>query len=222
MRITVIIPTFNEAATIGAVIESAISAGADQIIVSDSQSDDETPTIVERYDCELIQGDRGRGSQLVAGADAATGQVLVFLHADTILAEDCLAQIRELGETAIWGCFEHHIDASGRRFRWLEKGNRWRAKSRNMVYGDQAMWVTREAYQNAGGFPPVPIMEDVMMSKALKKIAAPIVLPGPVTIPDRHWRQKGVVLSTARNWLLVGLFRCGVSADRIEKIYRTF
>ena len=220
LRISVVIPVLNEEQLIGSAIDSAWLAGADEVIVCDGGSTDNTLSAAGRRDCHIVNSATGRGYQLAAGCHVATGDLLVFLHADCQFSDQCLQQIRQLPNEPVWGCFEQRIDREGRRFRWLEKGNRWRARVRKVVYGDQAMWVTRQAYDRAGGFADVPLMEDVLLSDALRKIAAPVVLPGPLTIPSRHWHRKGVVRTTARNWLLFGMFRCGVPADRIAKLYR--
>ena len=240
MFISVIIPTLNESGLIASAIESAQAAGADEIIVCDGGSTDDTRAHAAALGCTVINCQPGRGQQMASGAKQAVGDVLVFLHADSELAEQCLNQIRESRqcqgspecqtEAAVsggtstvcvaWGCFEHSIAAAGAKYRWLERGNLWRARRRKMIYGDQVQWMNRTAYDTVGGFAPIPIMEDVGMSDRLRKLADPIILPGPVTISPRHWQSKGVVWSTIRNWGLYSLYRCGVSAERIQKLYR--
>ena len=169
---------------------------------------------------------------MASGAAHADGDILLFLHADCELAEGCLDQIREIVSEAMdatngkqserhpWGCFMHRIDADGWKFRWLEKGNHWRARKRGLVYGDQALWVHRDTYKQVGGFPDVPLMEDVKVSDRLKKLTKPLVLAGPVTISARHWQRRGVFWTTIRNQVLLAMYRFGFSAERVAELYR--
>lgn len=220
MKISVIIPTLDERDCIRKAVASARDDNADQIVVCDGGSADGTPAIARELGCQVIQSSPGRGQQLAQGATVATGDVLVFLHADSVLTTGCLKQIRQRATDGSWGCFQHQIDASGRRFRWLEKGNSWRARFRGLVYGDQTLWVHRKIYESVGGFAGVPLMEDVRISEALRKTGAPLILPGPVRISARHWLRHGVIRTTLRNQFLMGLYRCGFSPDRISSLYR--
>ncbi len=153
---------------------------------------------------------------------AARGEVLVFLHADARLSRECLNQVQTAirQDAATWGCFRQSIDQSGRRFRWLERGNAWRARVRRIVYGDQGFWMTRQVYEDSGGFPQQSLMEDVVLSDRLRSIGPPRILPGPIHVSSRGWQRRGVVRQTLRNWILFGMFRCGVSSERIAVWYQ--
>ena len=232
MKITVIIPTLDEQDIVPKAIRSAQRGNADQIIVCDGGSKDNTIQVATELNCQVIQSSAGRGKQMASGAAHADGDILLFLHADCELTSGCLDQIRENVSEAMdavngnqperypWGCFMHRIDADGWQFRWLEKGNHWRARKRGLVYGDQALWVHRDTYKQVGGFPDVPLMEDVKVSDRLKKLTKPLVLAGPVTISARHWQRRGVFWTTIRNQVLLAMYRFGLSAERVAELYR--
>lgn len=234
---SVVIPTLNEEASISDAICSAIRSGADQIVVVDGGSSDLTRTIAASFPCDVIEAQGGRGAQLRAGAALATGSVLVFLHADSMLPPAGLQQIaaylkqttpsdatspeqRGRRRVQAWGCFRQRIRAEGRRYRWLERCNAWRARHRQLVYGDQCLWTTRDFYEHVGGFPAWPLMEDVALSDRLSRFARPHLLYGPVTTSARRWQRRGVVRQTAKNWILYSLYRARVSPKLLSAWYR--
>lgn len=221
-RYSVIIPVFNDQHLLADAVESAWQAGADEVVVVDGNSDDQSTGVANQLDCRLLHSQRGRGYQLDCGARAASGDVLIFLHADAALTGDCLIQVGDAiqRDAAVWGCFQQSIDGRGQRFRWLERGNAWRARVRRLVYGDQGIWMTRQAYDDSGGFPQQPLMEDVVLSDRLRAIGPPHILPGPIQVSARGWLRRGVFRQTIRNWTLFGLYRCGVSAERIARWYQ--
>ena len=223
MKFSIIIPTLNEEKLIGSSIEACLKAGGEEIIISDGGSTDRTVEIASRFNSILIDGSPGRGAQLRAAAEAASGDLFVFVHADTLIAPSCLEQIREFSDSIrhknCWGCFRQKIRKPARRFRWLEEGNAWRAAKRGYVYGDQAMWITRDLYHQVGGFSKDPLMEDVIISERLRKISMPAVLPGPVYLTGRHWERRGVVRTTIRNWILFQKYKTGVNPKSIAQKY---
>ena len=225
LSISVIIPTFNEQSSVASAIQSANVAGANEVIVVDGNSTDDTVPVATSMNCRVLTSEPRRGSQQHIGARAATGNVLVFLHADARLSPGSLAQLRSrlsgnVNPQLLWGCYRQKIDARGRLFRWIERGNEWRARARRMVYGDQCFWMRKETYELSGGFPPHPLMEDVAMSDRLRRFGRPVILYGPVTISPRRWQRRGVVRQTIRNWTLFALYRAGISPQRISSWYR--
>ena len=218
--ISVVIPALNEEAVIGRSIQSAVNAGATEIIVSDGGSTDETQQRSREFGAtKVIRSIPGRGIQLNAGALFSSGQYVLFLHADNWLDAKCLEQICDASEPA-WGAFEQQIDSSRRAFRWIEYGNALRVRFRSMAFGDQAIFVRRDIYKREGGFDEIELMEDVALSKKLRRIGKPILLSGPVTISPRRWETHGIVKQTIKNWSLQCGYKIGVSPSRLATWYR--
>ncbi len=223
VNISVIIPAINESPNIAGAIESAWKAGAREVIVSDGGSSDETLEIAESRRCQIAHATQGRGPQQNAGAELASGDVLLFLHADARLGVDCGSQIQtalDQSPDAIAGGFCQQINKPGLRYRWLEKGNAARVHWQKLVYGDQGLFVRTSVFRELGGFPNFPIMEDFELSRMLSKKGSIILLDGPIQIDARRWESNGVFRQTARNWTLASLYRCGVPPQRLAKYYR--
>ncbi|NNE00351.1 MAG: glycosyltransferase family 2 protein [Pirellulaceae bacterium] len=222
--VSIVIPTLNEAGTIGSCVQSALAAGAQEVIVSDGGSNDETERrAAESGATKVIRSLPGRGIQLNAGATFAKGDIVLFLHADNRLGEACLRQICEAdqaGEPIVWGAFRQRIDAPGWVYRMLEFGNALRVTVRRIPFGDQAMFVRRQTYKQEGGFAEVPLMEDVDFSKRFREIAKPTLLHGPVTVSSRRWETSGVLRQTFRNWRIQVAYALGVSPERLQDWYR--
>ncbi|TWU43228.1 Glycosyl transferase family 2 [Novipirellula aureliae] len=219
-QISVVIPTLNEESVVADAVRSAIEAGATEVIVSDGGSRDQTiPNATAAGASKIIRSLPGRGIQLNAGAVFASHEVVLFLHADCRLSEASLLQICESSEV-VWGAFVQQIEAKGLGYRLLEKGNAMRVKYRWLPFGDQAIFVRRATYKEQGGFEEISLMEDLAFSKWMRKIAKPVLLPGPVSMSPRHWEKRGIVRQTAFNLWLQLSYACGVSPDRLAKRYR--
>ncbi len=205
LNVSVIIPAVNEEACVALSVESSWIAGADQVIVVDGGSNDATREQAVWAGAELAESAAGRAIQQNVGARLATGDTLLFLHADSQLGPDCIRQIRHLPSQILpsWGAFRQRIDACGLKFRLLEKGNAYRAARRRMPYGDQAIFMQRSFFDDLGAFPDVPIMEDYLLAKRARRVATPILLPGPVQTSARRWLKNGVLKQTIRNWMFV-------------------
>jgi rSAM/selenodomain-associated transferase 2 len=221
MRISVIIPTINEEALIERAVASSWEAGADEVLVVDGDSSDKTTERARAAGAQVIIGPLGRAVQQNLGAERATGDVLLFLHADNWLAATIGSQLREClqDETILGGAFRQQIDASGRLYRWLEWGNAARVQRRGLAYGDQAIFMRREVFEQLGRFPDVKLMEDLLLMRAFRKRSRPVLLPGPVHVHPRRWQQRGVVRQTLLNWALLGARTVGVSPDRLARFY---
>lgn len=222
MNISVIIPALNEANFIERAIESAWSAGAFEVIVVEGGSQDDTLALANAAGCKLIESKPGRAKQQNAGAELAGGDILLFQHADTRFEEESIYQIRELliDDTIIAGGFRQQIEANGWMFRVLESGNARRVSRRGLPFGDQGIFIRREVFSQLGGFPVVPLMEDLILMKKVRRIAKPRLLPGPIYVSARRWQRHGVVRQTLRNHLLRGLHRCGASPAYLARFYR--
>lgn len=222
LSVSIIIPVLNEEKFVGRAVETASATGAFEVIVVDGGSRDETVAIANNLDCKLVNSEPGRARQQNAGADLAKGDVLLFQHADTLLSEDSVTQIKELlaDENVLAGGFRQQIDAEGWMFRLLEKGNARRISRRGLPFGDQGIFIRRDTFVQLGGFPDVPLMEDVLLMKKVRKLAKPRLLPGPLGVSARRWRRHGVVSQTIRNHLLRAAHCCGVSEEYLARFYR--
>jgi len=222
MQLSIIIPALNEASGIALALERAWALKPHEVIVVDGQSGDGTAVMASSTASRVLSCPAGRARQQNLGAQAAAGDVLLFLHADNWLAADGPRQIEAaLSDPKVgWGAFRQQIDARGLLFRLLESGNAWRAGWRGMPYGDQGIFIRREFFKRVGGFPDVPIMEDVLLARALRRIVRPVLLPGPLHVSPRRWQKHGVVRQTLRNWTLLTAQRLGVSPERLARYYR--
>lgn len=218
--ISVIIPTLNEAERIAEVIDSTRAAGDCEIIVVDGGSDDGTFDRAASAD-KCLATPAGRATQQNAGAVAATGDVLLFLHADCRLPATALASIRSAltDDWVIAGCFRQHIDAPGWRYRLIERGNAARVRLFKWAYGDQAIFVRRSVFTEVGGFPSLKLMEDLYLMKTLKRRGRIALLGDRVETSARRWQKKGLVRQTLRNWTLITLAQLGVSPDWLARFY---
>ncbi len=218
--ISVVIPAINEDAVIANAVRSARASGAREVVIADGGSEDFTVEVATAAGAsEIVRSLPGRGVQLNAGASATAGEFVLFLHADNELSENCLTQITEHPD-ATWGAFRQHIDSPRSVFRLIERGNSMRVKYRRMPFGDQAIFVRRTVFSDQGGFAEIPLMEDVELSKRLRKVAVPILLDGPLTISARRWEKHGVVRQTFRNWSIQLSYACGQSPEELSRRYR--
>jgi rSAM/selenodomain-associated transferase 2 len=219
--ISVIIPALNEAACIARAIRAAWALGVDEVIVVDGHSLDATPEIARHHGAMVLSSPIGRANQQNVGAMKSRGDVLLFLHADNWLEPDAGQQLRDcLGNPKILGgAFQQHIEAPGHLYRLLEWGNAARVRWRGMAYGDQAIFMRRDTFESLNRFPPVKLMEDVLLMRSFRQLAWPVLLPGPVHVHPRRWQQHGVILQTLRNWTLQLAHAAGFSPDRLAHFY---
>ncbi len=222
MDISVVIPVLNEAELIGSMLARTWEAGPAEILVVDGGSEDATPQIAEKAGCRVLFCDRpSRGLQQRVGAEQAKGEVVLFLHADTWLAPGGLEQIRTAMSDphVLAGAFRQRIEAHGVLFRLLERGNVLRVRIRGMAYGDQGIFLRRKTLERLGGYPDLPLMEDVALMRKLRRQARPVLLAGPLHVSARRWLRAGVFRQSLRNWSLLARYRLGVSPERLAQIY---
>jgi rSAM/selenodomain-associated transferase 2 len=220
-RISIIIPTLNEAENIKEAIATTQPGINIEVIVVDGGSDDDTVAIAQSLGVKVISSSPGRGVQMNAGAVAATGDILLFLHADTRLPigfdEMVRTALQQPGNVA--GAFNLRIDASLLSLRWVELGVNLRSHFYQMPYGDQAIFLTKAVFQQIGGFPELPIMEDFELIRRLKRIGRIVTIPTPVVTSARRWLQKGVFKTTLLNQIVIIAYLLGVSPERICSWY---
>lgn len=219
--ISAVIPTLNEAAALPATLQ-ALPPGLKEVVVADGGSTDATRAIARAHGCRVVTAPPGRGIQMNAGADAARGDVLLFLHADTALPPDAPARIvAALADPGVvGGGFLLGIDARGSVYRAIAWGANLRTRLTGVFYGDQAPFVRAEAFRAVGGFPEVPLMEDVALGRSLKRRGRVAMVPVAVRTSARRWRREGPVRATLRNVLLMTLYRLGVAPERLARWYR--
>jgi rSAM/selenodomain-associated transferase 2 len=220
-RISIIIPTLNEAENIKeAIVTTQLNTNIEVIIV-DGGSKDDTIEIAQSLSVKVISSSPGRAVQMNAGAVAATGDILLFLHADTRLPigfdEMVRTALQQSGTVA--GAFKLRIDASLLSLRWVELGVNLRSHFYQMPYGDQAIFLTKAVFQQIGGFPELPIMEDFELIRRLKRIGRIVIIPTPVVTSARRWLQKGVFKTTLLNQIVIIAYLLGVSPERICSWY---
>ncbi len=219
MPVTAIIPALNEAERIGATIDAARAAGVAEVIVADGGSSDATIRIATAYGARTIEGERIRARRLNRGAEAASHDVLVFLHADTLLPTGAAHAIEHaLQHGAIFGGF---------RIAFLEPGLDLAARLINVrtrltraPWGDQAQFTTVEVFRRIGGFPEFPIMEDYELARRMKRLGHTVVLPLAVRTSGRRFLQKGVLRTAAMNWRIIVAYHLGVAPERLASWYR--
>lgn len=220
MRLSIIIPTWNEAEGIARSIRSLREQTPAEIIVVDGGSTDATILQAQGAD-QVLTSAPGRALQMNAGAGAAGGDLLLFLHADCRLEAGALdALIQKMRRSDIRaGCFSMCVDADGWGFRSIDACATARVRCTGVVYGDQGLFLRRSDFQRLGGFPPIRFMEDLFFSRHLRNHGRIVVLPKKIYVSPRRWRQVGLVRQTLLNWTLTCLALTGVSPDRLADYY---
>jgi len=232
-RISVIVPTLNEAEHLPQTLLSLKGAKDVETVVVDGGSTDGTPEIAERAGCHLLRSLPGRALQMNAGARAASGSILLFLHADTRLPERFDEHVRRaLGQppttrpcfarrqaVPVAGAFRLLIDAPQRSLRLIEWGVNFRSRHLQMPYGDQTLFLKAETFHTMGGFPELPIMDDFEMVRRLRRLGRIAILPVPVTSSARRWQALGLWRTTWINQKVIAGYYLGVPSDRLAQWY---
>jgi rSAM/selenodomain-associated transferase 2 len=220
-RISVVIPTLNEADAIEPALIRLSQIPGLELIVSDGGSADGTVTRARPY-ATVVIGPAGRALQMNRGARRATGETLLFLHADSTLTPAAAAELsKTLADPEIvGGAFRLAIDSARWSLRLLSAAANLRTRLTRTPYGDQGIFVRRAAFDRLGGFPAIPIMEDLEFARRLKRAGRTAILGEAVQTSSRRWDREGVLHVTLRNRVLVLLYFLGVSPDRLARWYR--
>ncbi len=223
-KLSIIMPALDEATSIEAALHALgpLRARGCEVIVVDGGSCDGTPALAAPLADRVLTAPRGRSLQMNAGAAAAKGDLLLFLHADTLLPADADVLIRN-GLTRsgrVWGHFDVRFDR-GLLLSLVAIMMNTRSRLTGIATGDQAMFVTRTAFDTAGGFPPIALMEDLALSAALKRQGRPLALRARVTTSGRRWRRHGPLRTVLRMWRLRLAFFFGADPARLAQAYDT-
>lgn len=216
-RLSVIIPALDEEELVRRAVRSVRDEA--EVIVVDGGSEDGTREVAAAEGASVLVTEPGRGRQLDAGARQATGDWLVFLHADTCLEGGWAAALRRLRPGVVGGAFRFAIDSPRRRYRLVEAGVALRCRLWRLPYGDQGLFVRREIYGMIGGFSPLPLMEDVAFVRQLLGAGGLAFLPVRALTSPRRWERRGIVATTVLNWWLLGLYAFGRRPDRLARLY---
>ncbi len=219
--ITVVVPALDEAVRIGALVEALRSAAGVEVIVADGGSVDGTPMAAAAAGARVAACTRGRALQMNAGAAAATGAILLFLHADTRLPVGWTAAVRALLRQPgiAGGCFSFATDSTSATMRLVESVANWRGRLLGIVFGDQAIFMRREQFESLGGFPDVPLMEDYELVRGLRRCGKLVVLPQRAVTSARRWEARGPWRNSLKNAAITLAYLAGVSPERLSRWY---
>lgn len=222
--LSIIVPVLNEAEGIGETLTSLqpLRARGCEVIVADGGSTDASRDLAVPLADRVVASPRGRARQQNAGAAAALGDVLLFLHADTRLPVDADRLVTDGLRTSGrgWGRFDVRLTGRHPMLRVIERMIGARSRLSGIVTGDQAIFVRRDWFIRAGGFPEIPLMEDVALSKALRRAGPPLCLRETVVTSSRRWERRGVWRTMALMWRLRLEYWLGVDPERLAERYR--
>jgi rSAM/selenodomain-associated transferase 2 len=225
-RFSIILPVLNERDLINPLLDHLESLeGSDncEFIVVDGSPDGGTIKAVTRRGVQCIKSPRGRASQMNAGASRATGDILIFLHADTRLPRQALERINEAmtRQALIGGAFDLRIDTERPMLKIIAWIASLRSRLTRIPYGDQAIFILRDYFNQRGGYPEIPLMEDVALMRSIKGAGGRIgFIPEPVITSARRWEREGILYTTLRNWILLIAYTLGAQPDKLAKYYK--
>ncbi len=232
-KISIIIPVLNEAETIQAFLQTLqpLREQGHEVVLVDGRSQDKTRELARPYVDRMMSTDKGRAKQQILGAKMASGQVFLFLHADTFLPTDAdqiillalagqlPSQNKKQAHGALWGRFNVRLAAEHWLFRIIEQMMNWRSCLTGIATGDQAIFVTKSLYQEVGGVPAIDLMEDIEFSHRLKKISSPVCLKFKVITSARRWQKNGIFKTIFFMWFMRLQYFFGVSPKVLLKKY---
>ncbi len=222
LSISIITPVLNEEHQVVPFLNALKpDEGVIEHIFVDGGSTDQTCVLLQQYPIRLLGSPPGRGLQQNMGAEAACGDILLFLHCDTQLPDNFSALIRETLNTPgrAAGAFSLAIDHPGLPYRLVEKGANIRSRLLNLPYGDQALFIKKSVFEHSGGFPDHPILEEITLLRRLRRRGSIGIVAAPATTSARRWQRLGIVQTTLINQILLAGFFMGFSPQRLARFY---
>ena len=221
MRVSVIVPTLNEEKSIAATLAALMALQPHQAIVVDGGSRDKTVEMSARAGARVIVAERGRARQMNRGAQEATGEVLLFLHADTRLPPSAWADIDNAlsDRRCVGGRFDIDLQGDHPMLKVIGAMISYRSRLTKVATGDQALFVRAEVFSAMGGFPDLELMEDIAFCRALKRFGGVACLRSKVTSSGRRWETNGVCRTVFKMWILKLFYFVGVSPRTLKRFY---
>ena len=218
--LSIIIPVLNEVdcldQTLANLLKQPWVKHHCEIIVSDGGSDDGSLEIAQRHPCKIVHSGAGRARQMNAASSTAQGKTLLFLHADSRLPRDFGDMI---DSNASWGFFRIRLSGNGLPYRIIEAAINLRTRLSRVAGGDQGLFFERQFFESLDGYPRIPLMEDIAISKKARRLAPPLVIEPAITSSSRRWQQQGIVKTVLLMWSLRLAFWLGVNPQRLHRIY---
>jgi len=221
-RVAVVVPVFNEERVLPSLVEQLQRLNVDEIVIVDGGSSDGSLDLLQQSGLRWITSEPGRALQMNAGSRVSSSEILLFIHADTVIDSSQISKLRDaMSDVAVAGG-RFDVQLSGNRFSFQVIA--WfinlRSRLSRINSGDQCQFVRRSVFDQLGGFPDQPLMEDIEFSKRLKRVGRVICLRDRVTTSSRRWENNGVVRTVWLMWKLRLLYWSGVSPEKLAHIYR--
>jgi rSAM/selenodomain-associated transferase 2 len=223
VKISIIIPVINEEINLASTLEylQFIRQQGHEIVVVDGGSKDNSFMLAQEGADIVIASKSGRAIQMNSGAEVASGDVFLFLHADTILPDSVLTLLEKIAQTDwYWGRFDVRLSSNKFVYRIIELLMNLRSRLSSIATGDQAIFISRSLFIKVGGFPEIALMEDIEISRRLRVIVKPICLKQKVITSSRRWETKGVIVTVLLMWKLRLYYFFGVSPNKLKQLYR--
>ena len=225
MLVSIIVPIYEEAAALPAFLEHLLAlqaADADgiELVLVDGGSSDASVEIIEKSGLACLRAKRGRAAQMNDGARVARGDLLLFLHADTRISDDAVARARRaVAGGAVGGFFGVSLSSNRPLMRLVGRMITWRSRLSGVASGDQAIFVSRDVFEEIGGYTVMPLFEDIDLSRRLMRWGQFSGMDARVITSARRWEHGGTIRTILRMWTLRVLYYCGVSPERLARYY---
>lgn len=222
IRLSVIVPALDEAKHLAGLLAdlAPVRVAGHELILVDGGSSDGTPVVAAPGVDRVLIAPRGRASQMNAGARVARGAVLWFVHADSRLPTRAPGELLEAcARGALWGRFDVRLSGRARLLRLVEWSMNRRSQLTGIATGDQGIFLTRDAFEQVGGYPEIPLMEDIALSKALRRLGRPAALTTPIQTSSRRWESRGVIRTILFMWRLRLVYALGADPQCLARRY---